>query len=208
MKHLLYLLLLTACTAVSAQTKTFIDEYEIKLMMETEMATGPDTIYYHIGGQYLLDPNEINGWGSIGPTDNTNNQDLGNVGGAALSRASGGIMFPYDVEVIGLTTWHQNSSTSAQPWGWVLARQSKTAGANTVTTSFILDESTERVGIDNGAGLRDYSSTTTQYTDLSISTNNTVPAGEVMILAVGAPTANATNYYVRIHAGYLTLVRQ
>ena len=37
-------------------------------------------IIFPLSGQWLLDPNEMNGWGVLGPYDNSNTQDLGNVG--------------------------------------------------------------------------------------------------------------------------------
>lgn len=162
--------------------------------------------HFPLAGQYLCDPNEINGWGVLGVYDNSNTQDLGNVGVNNISRTTGGLMFPYDVELLRFKADHYNSNAVVEPWGWILGSQVKTGGTNTVSTKFVLDESFVRTGINNGVGLRDYGNTVNQHTDvdLSSSENRTVPAGESVFLAVGAPTANPTNHYVRILSGFLS----
>ena len=116
-----------------------------------------------LGGQFLLDPNEINGWGIQGPIDHSNTQDLGNVGAANLSRLSGGLCFPFAVRIEHFFAWHSNSAANAQAWGWVLAKQQKTAGSNTVTTTYILDE----VADNGGTGPRNYGNNQNQQTDIS-----------------------------------------
>lgn len=157
-----------------------------------------------IWGQFLLDPNEFNAWGQIGYGDNTNSQDLGNVG-AEITRLAGGIMYPFDVQLLSFKAFHRNSNANAQAWGWRLARQVKNGGSNTVSFNDIIRECT-------GAGAtavapRDYGNNTTQYTNIDLSATATVPAGEVIILGVEAPTANTTNYYVQVFGGYLYLER-
>lgn len=149
-------------------------------------------IFYHFGGQYLLDPNEFNGWGILGPSDNTNSQDLGNVGIVNPSRTSGGISYPFDVELVNFTANHQNSNATAEAWGWRIGRQVKNPGTNTVTWTDILDE----VGDNGGVGPRNYLNTTNQETDIDF-TGEVIPAGEIIVLGVESPTAIATNYYVR-----------
>lgn len=72
------------------------------------------TFEKNIGGQYLLDPNEINGLGQLGFTDNTNSLDLGNVGAANLNRNTGGFCFPFDVKIKRLYVWHKNSNADAE----------------------------------------------------------------------------------------------
>ena len=156
-----------------------------------------------LGGQFLLDPNEFNGWGILGPFDNTNNQDLGNVGAVAVSRIAGGFVFPFDVRLVRFYAWHYNSNAAAQAWGWRILRQEKNAASNVVTGVDILNE----VSDNGGAGPRDYASTITQLTDIDLSASATIPAGEVLVLGVEAPTANATNYYSRILSGFLEFKR-
>jgi len=161
-------------------------------------------IIYPVSGQWLLDPNEQNGWGVIGPGDNTNSQDLGNVG-AEINRLAGGISFPFDVRIDRFMAWHQNSNNSAQAWGWVVTRQQKTPASNARTNTVVLDEVADNAGV----GPRDYLNTQNQQTDIDLSElpNNILPAGDVLNLSVAAPTAVTTNYYVRMMSGYLELTR-
>ncbi len=159
-------------------------------------------ILFPRGGQFLLDPNEFNGWGTIGPYDNSNTQDLGNTGGG-INRTAGGLVFPYDVQLERMYAWHQNNNATAQAWGWRIARQAKTAGANTVTSTDILTEVADNAGV----GPRDYLSTANQLTDLDLTTTDLVPAGEVIVLGVESPTAVGTNYYVRLMSGFLQMRR-
>jgi len=160
-------------------------------------------IIFPLGGQFMLDPNEFNGWGVIGPYDNSNNQDLGNVGVANPSRIAGGVVYPFDVQLKRFYAWHQNNNAAAQAWGWRIGRQQKTDAANTVTWNSILDE----VGDNGGTGPRDYLNTTTQLTDLDLSASAIIPAGETIVMGVESPTAVATNYWVRIMSGYFEFQR-
>lgn len=162
-------------------------------------------VIFTLGGQFLADPNEINGWGVLGPYDNSNTQDLGNSQVTSLNRVAGGICFPYDVEITRMYAWHYNSSAALQPWGWVLASQEKVAGSNTQTTTIILNE----VTANNGVGPRDYGDTQNQLTDIDFTglPNKVIPAGHTIILGLDSPTANGTNYYSRILSGYLSFRR-
>lgn len=156
------------------------------------------------GGQFLLNPNEYNGWGSIGAGDNTNTQDLGNVG-ASLSRYAGGFLFPFDVELVSFQAWHRNSNAAALPWGWVISKQLKVDNSNSVTTQFILDESTVRASVLNGLGLRNYLSNSNQYTEFDFSNDSIIiEKGQILNLSIGAPTAITTNYYVQVMGGVFT----
>jgi len=162
-------------------------------------------IIHQVGGQFLLDPNEINGWGVLGWIDNSNTQDLGNVGAANLTRIIGGLVFPFDVRIKRFFAKHYNSNGGALPWGWVVGRQRKNTPGNTTTTTFMLDES-----FDRGAGqfgLRDYGNNQNQESDITSFVDDIIPSGEVIFLGVGAPTANTTNQFVRILAGYLEFER-
>lgn len=161
-----------------------------------------------ISGQFLLDPNEINGWGAIGIFDNTNTQDLGNVGANALNRNAGGICFPFDVRIKRLAGWHRNNNAAAQAWGWVLARQSKTPSSNATSNIFMLDESVDRgAGFEGQFNLRDYGNNQNQFTDLTNFNNDVIPAFEVIVLGVGAPTAVTTNRYVQVQSMFLEFER-
>ena len=158
-------------------------------------------LFKDLGGQFLLDPNEFNGYGVLGPFDNVNSQDLGNVG-AAVNRLAGGFVFPFDVKLTRFFAWHYNSNAAAQAWGWRIARQAKTADSNVVANVDLLAE----VADNGGTGPRDYGNTITRLTDITF-VGDTIPAGEVVVLGVESPTANATNYYARILAGYLQFQR-
>lgn len=161
-------------------------------------------VLFELGGQFLMDPNEFNGWGTIGPIDDTNNQDLGNVA-AAVSRTAGGLIYPFDVQPIRMFAWHYNSNNSALPWGWRIAVQEKNAASNTVTTTDMIREC-----VGTGATAvapRDYGNTVTQQTDIDLSGVSVVPAGQVIVLGVESPTATTTNYYVRVMAGYIQFAR-
>jgi len=149
-----------------------------------------ETFTEQIGGQYLLDPNEINGWGRIGVFDNTNSEDLGNVGNPTQRRA-GGLTYPFPVRLKRFVAWHDNSNAAAQAWRWTIIKQTKTGGSNVVNTTIVYDEPT----------LRDYTNNTNQSTDIQ-DINVDFAAGEIIVLGVSAPTAATTNYYVRVQSGY------
>lgn len=166
-------------------------------------------IIFPLSGQFLLDPNEINGWGAVGPYDNSNNQDLGNSQVTNFNRLAGGLCFPFDVTIDRLYAFHRNNNGSAQAWGWVLASMTKTPGSNTVATNIILNEVTENAGV----GPRDYQNNQNQLTDIDLDSlglsvaQRTLTAGDVLVLAVDAPTAVTTNYWVQIQSGYIQLSR-
>ena len=171
-----------------------------------QLSATSDQIIFPLNGQFLLDPGETNGWGSVGPFDNSNTQDLGNHDAATISRLSGGIVFPFDVNLVRLVAWHRNSNASAQAWGWVISDLQKTAGSNTQTTSYVLHETQA----NGNVGPRDYSNNQNQQTDIDLSgiaAGQGIPAGNVINLAVAAPTAATTNYYVQVMAGYIELER-
>jgi len=100
---------------------------------------------------------------------------------------------------------HYNTSQSAEAWGWVWSRQIKNLGTTTSDTEIIINEAVE----NGNVGPRDYQSNTNQGStiDLSGRANALVPAGEVVNLGVAAPTANPTNYYVRILSGNISFRR-
>ena len=170
-------------------------------MFGTPVATGSNEFMFWLGTQFLLDPGEVNGWGILGIYDNSNTQDLGNIGAANLNRIAGGLKFPWDVRIKRFNADHYNSIATALPWGWVLFSQEKNPGSNTVTTTYLLDEVTS----NNGVGPRDYGNTTNQETDLILPSTAIVPAGHTLGMGVAAPTAVGTNNYVRILSGYLLM---
>lgn len=161
------------------------------------------TFIFPLGGQFLLDSDEVNGWGPIGPYDDTNNQDLGDAGVVTPNRVSGGLCFPFDVKIKRFYVWHQNSSASAEAWGWRLFTQQKVDGSNVVTSIDMVNEVSE----GGGVGPRNYLSTVTQLTDITFTENNTLTAGHVLGLGVSSPTAVTTNYYVRLMSGYIEFER-
>jgi len=161
-------------------------------------------IVQQFSGQFLCDPNEYNGWGPIGFVDNTNSQDLGNVG-AAISRVAGGFSFPFDVRLKRFEAWHQNNNNDLQAWGWRIASQSKNANSNTVTFNDLLREC-----VGDGATAvapRNYGNTTTQRTEIPFVNSDVIPAGDVVVLGVEAPTAVTTNRYVRVMSGFFEFER-
>lgn len=159
-------------------------------------------IIFPLGGQFLADPNEHNGWGAIGPYDNSNTQDLGNVG-TNTNRVAGGLCFPFDVKLNRFYAWHRNNNVAVEPWGWRIGRQLKTADSNTVSRTSILDE----VGDNAGVGPRDYASTENKLVDINLSANPAIPAGEVVVLGIESPTAVTTNRYVQIMSGFFEFER-
>lgn len=160
---------------------------------------------FPLGGQFLLDPNEINGWQIQGPYDDSNTGDLGNANSTNLSQNAGGLSFPWDVKLLKFYAWHRNNNSSAHAWGWVLWKQQKTNNSSSRTTTFIVNEPAG----NNNTGTRDYNNTNPQLTDLDLSEvpNNVIPAGNVLGLGVSAPTAQTTNRYVQIMSGYFHLER-
>ena len=159
----------------------------------------------HVGGAFLLDPNEINGWGFRGRIDEIYTVNLGTPQTTNLARVAGGLMFPFDVRLKRFQCFHYNSNPAASAWGWVIAHQTKaatpTAGSNSRSTTFILNE----VTANGGVGPRNYLNTVTQQTDLSF--NAVIPAGDVITLAVAAPTAATIDYFVNVLSGYLLFER-
>ena len=161
-------------------------------------------LWWPLGGQFRLDTvaNEINGWGSVGPVDDSNTQQIGAVGDVTLSRNAGGLVFPFDVHLRRFYTWHRNNNGDAQPWGWVIHRMVKNAGSNTVSSTYVLDE----VADNGGTGPRNYGNGQTQLTDIdltAVTAAQNIPAGETIGLGVAAPTAGTSQRFVQIHSGYM-----
>lgn len=156
-------------------------------------------------GRFLADPNEINGWGIQGPSDDTNAQDLGDSNVTNLSRLAGGFMFPYDAELLSIRMWHRNNNAGVDPFGFVLTKQEKNNNSNTVVSDNLIHE----VNDNGGVGPRDYASTVTQFTELDLSglANRFLPENDVINLAVSFPTADNTNRYVEVMSGILVYRR-
>ena len=168
--------------------------------------TTPPTFAQQLGNRFLLDPNEINAIGLLGPYDNTHSQDVGNVGVTSLARTAGGFEYPYDVKLKRFRMWHSNSNNAAEAWGWVIAKIEKVDDSTAaLPATYILDE----VGDNGGVGPRDYGVTRTFLTDIEIpdTPEAIIPAGTMITMGVAAPTANPTNYYVNCHGGYLLFER-
>ena len=159
-------------------------------------AGGVNTIFQQVSGQFLLDPNEFNAWGTTGFVDNSNTQDIGNVG-AGMTAQVGGLCYPMDVTLKRFYCWHRNSNGAALPWGWRIARQEKNENSTTRTDTDILREC---VGTDATAvAPRDYQNASMQLTDVTI--DHVIPAGQTIVLGVESPTAVTTNYYVQMFGG-------
>ena len=160
-----------------------------------------DNIIVPVSGQFFLDNPaggaEVNGWGDQGPSDNTNQQDLGNtVDYPTLNRRAGGLVFPEDMQLVRFYAWHRINNTDAADWGWVITRLQKTAGSNTQTGLSLYSE----IGSYNV-----YGNTQNQLTDVTTFTNNPIPAGQVVNLAVAVDPAfvGDTNRNVQVQAGYM-----
>ena len=166
-----------------------------------------DNYIYHLGGRFLLDTNggvaEINGWGAVGPVDDTNSQDLGNTTDyPTLSRVGGGLMFPEDMRLIRMHVSHYDNNANALRWGWVITRLQKaattTAGSNAQTEVSVYSE----IG-----AYRDYTDTQNQLTQLEPAdfNNNVILAGEVLNLAVAVDETETTdtNRYVQVLGGFM-----
>ena len=158
-----------------------------------------------LGGSFLLDPNEISGWSHRGTVNDINTMKLGNSQATDLSRFAGGLMFPFDVRLKRFQCFHHNSNAAARAWGWVIAHQTKdatpAAGSNNCSTTIILNEVTD----NGGVGPRNYLNNVNQQTDLSFDV--VIPAGDIIVLAVDAPTATTADHYVNILGGYFLFER-
>ena len=161
-----------------------------------------DNIIVPVSGQFFLDNPaggaEINGWADQGPSDNNNNFDLGNTAAyPALNRRAGGLVFPEDMELVRFYAWHRNNNADAADWAWVITRLAKTAGANAQTELSLFSQ----IGAYNA-----YGNNNNQLTDVAAGfTNNPIPAGEVVNLAVAVDPAfvGDTNRAVQVQAGYM-----
>ena len=159
-----------------------------------------DPIQLH--GQYLLDPNEFNGWGDIGWGDNVNSQKLSNVGATKLSYVTGGVIYPYDVRITRFVAWHRNTNAAALPWGFRIGYVTKVDNSSSSLPA--TDIYRECLGVDELASApRNYLNTRVHKTDIDLSNSPIIPAGSTIYFGVESPTAIGTNYYVRIHSGFL-----
>ncbi|MCG7492479.1 hypothetical protein [Thalassobius sp. Cn5-15] len=169
-------------------------------------------------GQYLLDPNEVNGVGVLGPNDQSQTADLGDVTalnnlaiGAGMTNSLGGWIFPFDVKLTGVDAIHDNSNGLAEAWGWMIWHTSFSFNSNNEAfQGFLLNE------CSTGFGLRDYQNPSKQRTSVTTTTSDiggptladvVIPAGNMVTLGVGAPTAPSANYFVRVNAGNLRFER-
>ncbi len=181
-----------------------LNQHIIELSMFTEV----------VGGQYLLDPNEFNGPGVIGLIDQSHTQDLSNVGATAITRNAGGFVFPYDVKLLGFKADHKNNNAAAQAWGWRFGTQDKLAVDDGNVNNTKIDEIIYRECVGVGATAiapRDYGSNGSAETNIDF---EAVTGGEVIITAdkvfnfgIEAPTADGTNRFVQVMAGYFFFQR-
>lgn len=158
-------------------------------------------------GEFLLDPNEINSATIQGTYDNRQNGDLGNVGAANLTRTTAGYVYPYDVKLVGFTAHLNNSEAGNNAWGFVFYAIERNAASDTVSTTFLRDESFDRG--DGFFGLRDYANSTNQSVFLGATdfVDTVIPAGQIIFAGFGAPTADTTDNYVRVSAGCFVFER-
>jgi len=166
-----------------------------------------DNYIYPLGGRFFLDITggiaEINGWGGVGPVDDSNNQDLGNTSAYPnLSRTAGGLMFPEDMRLIRMYASHYDNNANALRWGWVITRLQKAA-----TTTVGSNAQAEIPVYSEIGAYRDYTTNQNQLTQLEPAdfTNNVIPAGEVLNLATAVDETETvdTNRYVQVMAGFM-----
>jgi len=161
--------------------------------------------YFDFGGQFLLDPNEFNGWGTIGVHDNTNTQDLGNIN-TTPSAIAGGFSRPFPFRVTQIFGWiRENNTTIVDAWGFRMFRQTKTDNSSVRTSIDILNE----VADNGGVGPRDYANTNPQRFSLDLSNvpNNIVQPEEVLGFGVESPDAIATNRFIQFMTGWIEYER-
>ena len=165
---------------------------------------------FSLGGQYLLDPNEVNTIGIVGPYDQTNSQDVGDATGAnSVADAGfvytvGGVEFPFAVKILDAKFNYRINNGAARAFGFLIG-----------SCEFIEDSTARRPSVlhldevaDNaGVGPRDPANTR-PFTTGKLSINSAViPEGDIITWGVSAPTADATNRYVQVSSGYLYLER-
>ncbi len=121
---------------------------------ELEAATAGDRRRWceQFGGQYRLETGEVNGWGSVGFSDDSNTQDLGNHDDANLTWISGGFIYPFAVQLRRVFAGHRVNNDDAEPFGFVVFGMTKTVGGTVRATTFYRHETQE----NGNVGPRDY----------------------------------------------------
>lgn len=166
---------------------------------------GRDEFWFPMGNQYLLDPNERNTWGLLGPYDNTNSQDIDNADQTTVAYTAGGLMFPYDVRVKKMRVRWRINNTAAESFGFYLASFTPVDNSTAdVPENIILDE----VADNGGVGPNDPGNTNNHTSEWTFP-STAVVSGDVDVLTFGvkSPTADATNRYVQIPSGYILFER-
>ena len=170
-------------------------------------------IIKELGGQFLHDPGEVNGYGVLGIIDPTHTQDWGDVtalnAGTISPISMGGFSFPFDVRLKRFyCIWDSNSSAdeTITAHGWVILQQTRLAVPNSLvdddarTTAVMLNQCDPFVYPEG--------MTRTRVADITTFTNDVVPAGSQIGIAIGADTDTTTaQKYSRIHTGYLEFER-
>ena len=159
----------------------------------------PNTILIPVSGQFAAQNNEVNGWGQLGPFDNTNSQDFGNYASyTTLNNLQvGGLRFPFDVRFVELDIIHRNNAGATDEWKWLIYTQEKTPGSTTRVTQLIYD------GALNNYGNNEPQQTQIVAADLIDPPNDTVlTAGHFWSLAVGTPT-QAANRNIQCYGGWI-----
>jgi len=151
-------------------------------------------LVYPVSGQWALQNNEVNGWGLLGPYDNTNSQDLGNYTNylSLNPQQLGGFRFPFDVDFIELDIIYRINNNNTQDWKWLIYTQEKTIASTTRSTELIYDGP---LGII--ATPTQYQQTTITAADLTLAY---LPAGQFFCLAAGTPSQVA-NRNIQIYGG-------
>jgi len=158
---------------------------------------------FHLGGQFLLDPNERNTFGILGVIDPTNTQDVGNSSATTIAYTAGGISYPWDTKLTRFRAWYRVNNVDSEAFGFFIAHTQKVENstANQPFTA-LLDE----VADNGGVGPREPTNTRMYLVDIPL-TGATIPAHETITFGVDSPTAIATNRYVQIADGYLLFER-
>ncbi len=181
---------------------------EARYSQESDMGNNPEDFVHksyadkdrveQFSGQFLLDPNEFNGWGALWQNDETVTTDLWNVW-AAVTWVSWGFSFPFDIQPKRLTARHRNNNAIIHAWGWRINGQIKTDNSSARTDIEILREVVWTGA--TGIAPRDYGNTLMQRTDVDLSSSPIIPAWAVISIWMEAPTADWTNRYVQVPSG-------
>jgi len=159
----------------------------------------------HFWWKFLLKNASIVWWLDKWPVNNLVRTKQWVTWWTVFNRRTWWFSFPYNVRIKRLHVWHRNTNSQAQPWWWVVHKQSKTLNSNIKTDTTILNQVTNNLWV----WPNNYLNVKNQLTDIDISIlpNNILLAGEVLSIWIDSPTASPMNYYVDIESAYIEVER-